>query len=104
MSLNTFNKKIYGTATRPRVAICRSNRFITAQFIDDEKSVTILGMSSKSIKEGKPVEKAFALGEELAKSAQAKKISEIIYDRSNFKYHGQVKSLAEGLRKGGLTF
>jgi large subunit ribosomal protein L18 len=104
MTLNTFNKKLWGTAIRPRVAIFRSNKAITAQFIDDEKGVTILGMSSLSIKSGKPVEKAFALGEELAKIAKTKKIVEVIYDRSNFKYHGQVKSLAEGLRKGGLVF
>ena len=104
MSLNTFNKKLKGTSARPRVSVFRSNHFVSAQFIDDLKSVTILGQTSKSIKTGKPMEKAFALGEELAKLAKAKKISKIVYDRGSFRYHGQVKRLAEGLRQGGLEF
>jgi len=95
--------KIIGTSKKPRITVFRSNSFISAQFVDDDKGVTLISMSSKKIANtGKPVEKAGVLGEELAKSAKTKKITEAVFDRGAYRYHGQVKSLAEGLRKGGI--
>lgn len=101
-----FNKKLAGTAERPRVSVFHSNRFVNAQLIDDEKGVTILSLSSKKIgSEIKPVEAAFETGKKLAELAKAKKITAaIVYDRRNYRYHGAVKALAEGLRQGGLKF
>ena len=83
--------KISGTATRPRLSVFRSNRGITAQLIDDEKSVTL-------------VERARACGVKLAELAKAKKISTVVFDRGGFLYAGAVKALAEGAREGGLDF
>ena len=91
--------------TRLRISIFRSNKFIQAAFIDDEKNVTIFSMSTKKIdSKAKPVEKATLLGKALAEIAKEKKISEIVYDRNGYRYHGQVKALADGLREGGLKF
>ena len=96
--------KISGTATRPRLSVFRSNRGITAQLIDDEKSVTLVGISSLTLKKGTPVERARACGVKLAELAKAKKISTVVFDRGGFLYAGAVKALAEGAREGGLDF
>lgn len=92
--------KISGTAERPRLAVFRSNRFISAQLIDDTKGATLAAASSQEIKDAKNV--AEEVGKILAKKAIAKKIKSAVYDRRSYKYHGQVKSLAEGARSGGL--
>lgn len=92
--------KISGTAERPRLAVFRSNRFISAQLIDDTKGATLAAASSQEIKDTKNV--AEEVGKILAKKAIAKKIKSAVYDRRSYKYHGQVKSLAEGARSGGL--
>lgn len=95
--------KIFGTSQKPRIAVFRSNRFISAQVIDDEKGITILSQSSKEIKEKKTaVEKALQTGKALGEAIKGKKISEVVYDRSIYRYHGQVKSLADGLRAAGI--
>jgi large subunit ribosomal protein L18 len=96
--------KIKGSQ-RPRVTVFRSNRFIFAQIIDDSKKVTLVGLSEKNIKAtGTKSERAKALGLALAQKAKAKKINEIVFDRGSYAFHGRVKSLAEGLREGGLNF
>lgn len=90
---------------RPRVSVYRSNRYIFAQIIDDAKHVTVIGVSEKNIKAtGTKSEKAKALGLVLAEKAKAKKIIKVVFDRGSYAYHGRVKSLAEGLREGGLDF
>ena len=93
------------TTDRPRVSVYRSNKFISAQLIDDVKNVTIVGVSEKNLKiKGTKTEKAKALGLLLAEKAKAKKVSKIVFDRGSYAYHGRVKSVAEGLREGGLEF
>ncbi|MBM3205943.1 50S ribosomal protein L18 [Candidatus Shapirobacteria bacterium] len=92
---------------RYRLSVFRSNRFISAQIIDDEKGATILGVSGKNLGEkvkGSKSEKAEILGEFLAKEALKKGVKKIKFDRGNSRYHGRVKALAEGARKGGLEF
>ena len=100
-----IRKKMLGTSQMPRLAVFRSNKHIYAQLIDDEKSQTLVSSSDIKAekKEGK-VKSAYVVGENLAKAASEKKIKKIIFDRRGFKYHGRVKSLAEGARKGGLNF
>lgn len=97
------NPKIYGTSQKPRVSVFRSNRYISAQFIDDEQGKTLIAFSSRSlVGKGKPVEIAILAGAELAKNAKTKNIISAVYDRGKYRYHGQVKAFAEGLRQGGM--
>lgn len=89
--------KIKGTSERPRVAVFRSNRFISAQAFDDAKGVTLAsGRGAKN--------KPEAVGEELARTMKAAGITQIVFDRGGYRYHGRVKKLAEEIRKGGITF
>lgn len=93
---------------RPRLSVFRSNKYIYAQIIDDSKGITLVSYSDKKLGQGEgvksKVEKAVKVGEELAKIATKKKIGKIVFDRKNYRYHGRIKGLAEGLRKGGLEF
>ena len=97
--------KITGSEICPRFSTYRSNRSIFCQIIDDTKGKTIVSASLEEIKEGKTrSEKSMFLGELIAKKALAKKIKKVVFDKSGYKYHGIVKNLAEGARKGGLIF
>jgi large subunit ribosomal protein L18 len=97
--------KSKGTAKRPRAVVFRSAKRIYVQLIDDDSQKTIASASSEKIKSKKfDLQAAKETGLLLAKEAEKKKIREIIFDRSGYKYHGKVKSLAEGLREGGLAF
>jgi large subunit ribosomal protein L18 len=96
--------RINGTAERPRLSVYKSSVHIYGQLIDDLKGVTLAAMSDMKIKTGKKTEKAALVGEALAKLAIAKKIKKVTFDRNGFRFHGRVKALAEGARKGGLEF
>ncbi|MEX1064284.1 MAG: 50S ribosomal protein L18 [Candidatus Paceibacterota bacterium] len=100
--------KISGTAKVPRASVFRSNRHILVQLIDDEAGKTILSSKvvsgGKSKMKGSKVDSASSIGEMIAQKAKEAGISEIVFDRGGYKYHGRVKALAEGLRKGGLKF
>lgn len=90
---------------RLRLSVYRSNKYIFAQLIDDEKGRTVIGISEKSLKTtGTKSDKAKALGIYLANKLKAKKITKIVYDRGSYAYHGRVKNVAEGLREGGIEF
>ncbi len=95
-----------GTKEVPRVSIFRSNKHIFAQLIDDGAGKTIVSSmvksKSKSTIKGNKTETASTVGEMLAKKAQDAGISQAVFDRGGYKYHGRVKALAEGLRRGGL--
>ena len=107
--------KIKGTSSVPRLCVFRSNNHIYAQLIDDSSNKIILSVSDIQIKDkknkpngkeelkGKKM-KAFFVGKEIAKKAMDKKIEKVVFDRGGYKYHGRVKSLAEGARDGGLEF
>lgn len=92
--------KIRGTADRPRLAVFRSNRFLSVQLIDDVKAETILSASIA----GKTIEQAKTLGKEIAKLAANKKIQTVVFDRAGFRYHGAIEALATAAREGGLQF
>jgi len=99
--------KISGTAERPRLNVFRSSKHIYAQIIDDVKGVTLASASSldKAFEgNGGNVEGAKKVGEMIAKNAAAKGISEVVFDRGGYLYHGRVQALAEGAREAGLKF
>ena len=97
--------KISGTATRPRLCVFRSLRYIYAEIVDDEKGKILASIDSRKIKNAKnTIETAGKIGEEIAKLSIAKKISQVVFDKRGYKYHGKVKAIAEGARKGGLVF
>ncbi len=100
--------KISGTAECPRLNVFRSLKNIYVQIIDDQTGKTLVSCSSLDPifkgKYGGNVEIASALGEEIAKRAKAAKIKKVVFDRAGYLYHGRVKALAEGARKGGLEF
>lgn len=96
--------KISGTAERPRMSVFRSNKAIYVQLVDDLSGSTIVAASSKGITEGTKVEIAAKVGEEIAKKAVEKGVSEVVFDRNGYLYHGRVKSLADAARKAGLKF
>jgi large subunit ribosomal protein L18 len=103
-----IRKKISGTAERPRLAVFRSNKQIYVQVVDDLKGVTLLAVSSKEkelAKTGiKKTEQAKIVGKSLAARCKEKGIENVIFDRSGYRYHGRVKSLADAAREGGLKF
>lgn len=102
--------KIFGVSDRPRLSIFRSNRYTYAQLINDEIKKTLIGVSTRDLKPDKKekqgkenkIEQAGQLGELIAKKAVEKGIKKAIFDRGRYKYHGRVKALVEGARKGGL--
>ena len=96
--------RISGTAARPRMSVFRSNKQIYVQLIDDEAGRTLVAASSKGIAGGTKSEIAEKVGENVAAKAIAAGINEVVFDRNGFLFHGRVKSLAEGARKGGLKF
>ncbi len=100
-----IRKNISGTETTPRLDVFRSNTNIYAQIIDDTKGVTLVSASSLELKLKKcDIETATKVGAEVAKKALEKGITEVVFDRGGYKYHGRVKALAEGAREAGLKF
>ena len=118
MKLNTHKRKRFRVSNkvkknapfdRLRLSISRTSKNISAQIVDDSKSITLISASSieKDIKSGPKVNKtelSKIVAEKLAKKAQEKKITKIFFDRGVYKYHGRVKIFAETLRKNGMEF
>ena len=103
--MTRIRAKIRKVGKFPRVSIFRSNKNLYAQVIDDTKGITIVSVNSKKEKVGKlNIETAKNLGKLLAQEAMKKKIKKVVFDRGSYKYHGKVKSFAEGAREGGLNF
>ena len=99
--------KIHGTAARPRLAVSRSNRNLYLQLIDDDKGRIIVSAQDLKVSAGKKktkTDKAKEVGKLIAQKAVEKKVEKVVFDRGGYKYHGRVKSLAEGAREGGLKF
>ena len=103
-------KNLYGTPEKPRPCVYRSNKNISAQIIDDVSGTTLVAASSldkdlkAEIANGGNKDAAKMVGEAIAKTAAAKGIEEVAFDRGGFLYHGRVAKLAEGAREGGLKF
>ncbi len=103
--------EISGTTERPRLTVFRSLRHVYAQVVDDSTGRTLLGVSdvSKELAEQfKDVKGQVAVGKKvgqlLARKAVEKQITQVVFDRNGFRYHGVVKAVAEGAREGGLKF
>ena len=106
-----IRKRLLGTADRPRLTIFRSLKHIQAQLIDDVNGRSLMGISTNAPQlkdqlqtmEGK-CNKSREVGKALAERAQEAGISQVVFDRAGYLYHGRVKALAEGAREGGLQF
>jgi large subunit ribosomal protein L18 len=105
-----IRKVVQGSAERPRLVVYRSQHQVYAQLVDDVTGRTLTGVSSLSpdvrdaVAKKKPLEVGSAVGEACAKKALAMNITRVVFDRNGFPYHGRVKAIAEGARKGGLQF
>jgi large subunit ribosomal protein L18 len=98
--------KVSGTAERPRVSVFRSNRGISAQLIDDVAGRTLAAVhwTEPELRALAPAARAARVGALLADRAKAVGVSNVVFDRGGYQYHGQVKALAEGAREAGLQF
>jgi large subunit ribosomal protein L18 len=105
-----IRKKISGTADRPRVLVLKSNRYIYIQAIDDTVGHVLAAASTREKdflaqnKKTKTIKVSEKLGELMAERLKDKKKNAIVFDRGIYPYHGRIKAVAEGMRKGGLTF
>lgn len=101
-----LRKKIFGTTERPRLAVYRSSKHLSAQIIDDVNGVTLAAVSTqeKDLKAGDNQDGALTLGKTLAERAKAKGVKAVVFDRGGYQYHGTIAKLAEGARDGGLEF
>lgn len=102
-----IRQHIAGTAARPRLNVFRSLAHIYAQVIDDDKGVTLVAASSMDKNfdgNGSNIDGAKKVGAAIAKKALAAGITEVVFDRGGYIYHGRIKALAEGARDGGLKF
>ncbi|MEK7506620.1 MAG: 50S ribosomal protein L18 [Patescibacteria group bacterium] len=100
--------RVSGTAIVPRISVFRSNRHIFVQAVDDSIGKTLVSSKivseKKSKMKGKKTDLAGAIGKSLADKLKEAGVTRIVFDRGGYKYHGRVKALAEGLRKGGIKF
>ena len=96
--------KITGTAERPRLAVFRSNSDVYVQVIDDVKGHTLAAADSRGVKDGDKSAQAKATRVLIAERAKAAGVSNVVFDRGGYLYHGRVKALAEGAREGGRQF
>jgi len=101
--------KVRGTTERPRLSVHKSNKFMSAQIIDDVKAVTIVSVNEKALgklgelgKDG--IGKAKELGKMIAEKAVKMKVKKVVFDKGGYAYHGKIKAIAEGAREGGLEF
>ena len=101
-------KKVEGTPERPRLVVFRSLKHIYAHLVDDAAGKVLMGVADSSEgvakTDGGKVARGFAVGQALAAKAKQAGISKVVFDRAGYAYHGRVKAVAEGARKGGLEF
>ena len=103
-----IRKKISGSTQKPRLSVFRSNKDIYVQLIDDTNGTTIASASSRekdiAAQKGNKVDASKRVGEAIAKKSLELGISNVVFDRSGYIYHGRIKAVAEGAREGGLQF
>ena len=99
-----IRKIVSGTPSQPRMTVYRSNKQIYVQIINDETSSTLVSASSLGMEAMPKKEQAAKVGEAVAAKAIAAGITQVVFDRNGYLYHGRVKEVADGARKGGLKF
>lgn len=102
-----IRSKISGTSSKPRLSVYRSNKFIYGQLIDDTKGNTLLSidnLATSTKSDSNKSEVSYGLGKKLAELAIQKGISEVVFDRNRYIFHGRVAMFAKGARDGGLKF
>jgi large subunit ribosomal protein L18 len=103
-----IRSKLEGSAERPRLVVFRSNKALYVQLVDDLKGHTLVSASSSDSElgqePGKSLAHAKAVGQMAARRALAKNISQVVFDRGGYIYHGRIKALADGAREAGLKF
>jgi large subunit ribosomal protein L18 len=97
--------KVSGSATRPRISVFRSNRGLSAQLIDDVSGTTLAAVNwfEPELRSVAKAERTARAGQLLAQRAQAAGISEAVFDRGGYRYHGHVRAFAEAIREAGVT-
>ncbi|HUB73447.1 MAG TPA: 50S ribosomal protein L18 [Solirubrobacteraceae bacterium] len=97
--------KISGTATRPRISVFRSNRGISAQLVDDVAASTLAAVNwfEPELRALAKAERTARAGQLLAERARAAGVSEAVFDRGGYRYHGHVRAFAEAIREAGIT-
>jgi large subunit ribosomal protein L18 len=98
-----IRSKVSGTTEIPRLSVFKSNKYISAQLIDDETGKTVAALSSQTMK-GNKTSQAKEVGVQIAKAAKEKGVEKVVFDRGGYIYTGRVQALAEGAREGGLKF
>lgn len=98
--------KIRGSATRPRLSVFRSHQHLLVQLIDDAAGTTVAAVSDHDIAEkhrGSSMTAAALLGAMIAEKARANKITEAVFDRGGYRYHGMMRAIADAVRQGGIA-
>lgn len=104
-----IRKKVNGTAERPRLVVYRSNLHLYAQIVDDGCGKTLAATSTLTLTKNEAgahcnISGAALVGKEIARLAKEKNISQVVFDRNGYLYHGRIKAIADGAREGGLEF
>ena len=99
-----LRKKVVGSAERPRLVVYRSLKHIYAQLVDDTANKTLATVSDLGIEQGKKGERAAEVGKLIAERAKSAGVTRVVFDRAGYRYHGRIKAVADGARKGGLEF
>lgn len=101
-----IRKKVEGTSEKPRLSVFKSNTSVYCQLIDDVNGITLASSQSLSgdFNKGSRMEQADLVGQDIARKAKELNLEDIVFDRGGYPYHGIVKAVAEGARKGGLKF
>ena len=97
-----IRSRVIGSATKPRLAVFRSNKFIYAQLINDDTNTTLAAADSRKVKGSNPIERATVVGTTLAEAAKKEGIEVAVFDRGGFKYQGAVAAIADAAREAGL--
>jgi len=101
----SIRKKVSGSPDVPRLVVHRTNRSIDAQIIDDSKSLTIVGLSSRTLKSKQnKTATAVEFGKVFGQKAKTLKVNKVVFDRAGYKYHGRVKAFADAVREAGIQF
>ncbi|MEK7080082.1 MAG: 50S ribosomal protein L18 [Patescibacteria group bacterium] len=100
---NRVRARISGTAERPRLAVYKSNKFISAQLINDDNGTTVAAAHGRSVKGSLSIQ-AVGVGKAIAEAGKKAGVASVVFDRGGYEYGGQIKALADAAREGGLTF